>query len=703
MGDKLTITFDEQEDIIKALKNDLQAIRDHYRSEISTADQIVKVFESREIIRSDYAPFYDHMKTISVSCSEHMGKFTGDIIRQSMSLCSDKPPCNFQAIAIGSLARGEATPYSDLEYLFLVSEQLPETLEYFEKLSMASYFLIGNLGETKLGYMAIDELEGWFEDQSKSGLKIDGLTKDAGNIPTGNGSIDKHNHFIVTPQALIMRYRQILHNPIEQEAKRGDLTAMLTYMKSIFSHGDGSCDLLQEVKTQISRIMPKKVRTQINMEMLQADIKKFVCIQTYQLHVKGFTAHIKKELYRLPSILLLDISIIFHTLGNTSWDSVEMLHKNRKMSSCAITAFQFLLAAATYMRLSAYLYHDSQDDRMSVTQHLSSTQYPQNKTNCPRRRWQVSEGLYITIFCKLYEFQGKLQVYPLTLLRLKDIHFNETGFLVRWCCLHYCGRHTDAIHELKLLYGDKLCVDPLSLLSTHNMLSFPILRLVAEVMRFAGEYKAALTLYEYMSTKYGVTDSCIVQCHLQLKNFSQAEKILDSIRGHSKEEETTLFASRGMLKANRECYSEAVSEFLQALKIQYDLESVDPEKILTYGAIQPDFMTINNLLALGEVFSCQGKHSLAISFNEKACSLASELYGEDAVVRQNAETLVSLGMSYLRAQCDYAKAEKLAWKALDIYRSMSDQKSKEQKAAAYNILACIHRARYLHSQQQLAA
>ena len=83
-------------------------------------------------------------------------------------------------------ARGEATPYSDLEYLFLVDESTPESMRYFETLSMISYFLMGDLGETKLSYMAVQELHGWFDDKAKNGFKIDGLAKGAGNIPTGH-------------------------------------------------------------------------------------------------------------------------------------------------------------------------------------------------------------------------------------------------------------------------------------------------------------------------------------------------------------------------------------------------------------------------------------------------------------------------------------------------------------------------------------
>ena len=88
--------------------------------------------------------------------------------------------------------------------------------------------------------MAIDELCSWFEDKSKNGFKIDGLLEGAGNIATGNGSEAKKNHFIVTPQELADRYRKVLHNPDPTESVRGDLTAMLTYTKSLYTHKLGA-------------------------------------------------------------------------------------------------------------------------------------------------------------------------------------------------------------------------------------------------------------------------------------------------------------------------------------------------------------------------------------------------------------------------------------------------------------------------------
>ena len=57
--------------------------------------------------------FINTMQNVSLDCSDDMICFTKGIMRESMRLLKKPPPCDFSMLAIGSLARGEATPYSD--------------------------------------------------------------------------------------------------------------------------------------------------------------------------------------------------------------------------------------------------------------------------------------------------------------------------------------------------------------------------------------------------------------------------------------------------------------------------------------------------------------------------------------------------------------------------------------------------------------
>lgn len=140
----------QQLDLTSTLKCDIESIRDWCRGEMLAADRLANTF-------SDIAPtselvnmFFDCMKQISFDCSERMAQFSARIIRESVEMLKPgKPPCGFVVVAIGSLARGEATPYSDLEFLFLIVHKSPEIMEYFENLAVTTYFQIDNLAVSR--------------------------------------------------------------------------------------------------------------------------------------------------------------------------------------------------------------------------------------------------------------------------------------------------------------------------------------------------------------------------------------------------------------------------------------------------------------------------------------------------------------------------------------------------------------------------
>ena len=179
----------------------LQAIRESAKEQIQPVAKLIPKFRlepqligllSNDQVISDCV---DLLEPAITGQSDRMIGFAGKVIKDAVALMNKPLPCGFDAVALGSMARGESSPYSDLEFLFLLDDPITE---YFETLATIVYFLIGNLQETKLKYMAIDELTGWFTDEAKNGFKIDGLQQKAGNIPTGNGCSNPKNKFICT-------------------------------------------------------------------------------------------------------------------------------------------------------------------------------------------------------------------------------------------------------------------------------------------------------------------------------------------------------------------------------------------------------------------------------------------------------------------------------------------------------------------------
>ena len=345
-----TISYDQQKEMTKHLKCRLENVREHCKMDLLEKEPLVDQYENMVQERGLDNKFYISMKETALRCTEMMLELAGVIMSQSVNILRDESPCDFDAVAIGSLARGEATPYSDLEYLFLIEEKSDDNMCYFEKLAVTSYFVIGNLRETKLSHVAIEELQGWFEDMSQCGIQIDGLSMGAGNIPTGNGSREQINQFIVTPEELAERYRHVLHNPGD-EALRGDLTSMLTYTKSFFSKQGKNTDPLGEFRQRLAHITPNQTRKDINFKMLNTDIEKLTFMPWNEMNNRGYNCDAKKELYRFPSIILLDLTIILGNSAGTSWENIEQQSSQKAIPQQLSSHLRFALAAAVYIRL----------------------------------------------------------------------------------------------------------------------------------------------------------------------------------------------------------------------------------------------------------------------------------------------------------------------------------------------------------------
>ena len=337
-------------------KQILTTIREWVRSELKPLRLCIRGMRSPR--NYGFNSFCESMKMITVTCNEKMLDFAQQVVEDAVNIVGT-PPCAFTVAAKGSLAQGEATPYSDIEFFFIIETKTAETKQYFMNLAMNIYFLIGNLQETKLKYMNISELKDWFEDGEMNGVKIDGLQRGAGNIPTGNGETDRKNKYINSEEEFSEKFKMVFANPDPEEAIQGDDSAMLAFTSEIYSYQRNFLDDFVRKQKQIRMNLS---RQQITEDMLENDIAEYeLDIATF---VEDNVVEVKPKIYRYPSLIILDLSILYQIHASSSWDALEQLSRTGNISPSIKQALHNLLATASYIRMCTYLFHKSQNENM---------------------------------------------------------------------------------------------------------------------------------------------------------------------------------------------------------------------------------------------------------------------------------------------------------------------------------------------------
>ena len=315
VGGSNTYTMEQFYNDVGDLRTKLDCIRDSLRIE---ADKTDLPFGDQDDLGVEGGFFMQ--RHLAKRTNALMIEFAKEIMGRAVRSTGEVPPCDLAAVGIGSLGRGEATPYSDVEYLFLIRD--PSHRKYFEQLAVMSYFLIGTLKETKIGSIDISELSDWFIDGRRKGFQIDGITRSSGNVPTGNEQ--NPNMFIVSPGELADIYKHVLHNPCN-ESKRGDLTAMLAFMCLIYDHGQEGGSLLTEFLHQKRQVGIPQQRIRANLDMLEQDLSKYRFKPAYDEYTNRFSMDMKEHIYRFPSLLALDLALIVNQFGCDSWVTLQIL------------------------------------------------------------------------------------------------------------------------------------------------------------------------------------------------------------------------------------------------------------------------------------------------------------------------------------------------------------------------------------------
>ena len=356
------LTYDEHQKLTKEHKRLLEKYRKNTRDEFLKLDSQTldanDIFAESNIVKAK--KFGDYVFKKSKDCSDGLLNISKSIIEscvENLEHANISAPCKFAVIGLGSIATGVATPYSDLEFGFIIEQES----QYFEKLAVESYFRIGNLGETSLKHFNIDELKG---DQVlcnrnfKVGFRIDGITSKAGNIPTGNG-IDVTKTLTLTVDGFMQLYKEAAEEKFSGIA--GDKSDMLSSSVLIYTNEQSSSQLYElfskkranyeRNKGANSRVVEKK-----RYDSFVLDINSFSFLPEFTNFrpSQNLSIQVKTDIFRYPTLLANNIKMCLGLETQYPWDTFHRLYEEKTLSYENYRYICIVLALSIYIRTSAY-------------------------------------------------------------------------------------------------------------------------------------------------------------------------------------------------------------------------------------------------------------------------------------------------------------------------------------------------------------
>jgi len=293
------------------------------------------------------------------------------------------PLCDYAFIGFGSLAREEMTPYSDLEFGILISDDKHK--EYFRNITKLFHLKIINLGETTatIMNMKLPILEGEenpIPSPVPKGLSFDGIGAGGCKNPLGrSGKFE----LIGTPQALA-DYQAEKHyeefGPLENERF---LPSSLVYVTLIVgSKASTGEQLLKDYLTAIDEYLRQpatslwgnrlkdnslSLRQARALELLVHDMDRFrPKIGEVGSDARNFS--VKYDFYRLPNMLFTQLALYYGLDVCSLWDQVKVLETSTHRHPALFTSnaqkhLQEAIDRITFHRLNAYLHHQEQAEK----------------------------------------------------------------------------------------------------------------------------------------------------------------------------------------------------------------------------------------------------------------------------------------------------------------------------------------------------
>ncbi len=345
-------------------------------------------------------------QVISQKIKELFITIISESVVQYKKLTGDSPPCDYAFIALGSLAREEITPYSDLEFGLLLEDKANKKINdenkiYFRNLCRLINFKLLALGETPANILNIPMpvVDGnAIANPILKGMCFDARVHGGHKNPLGKRNDTKPSEreetifeLIGTPNQLAYYQDEIHYNEKGKLKDEPFLASSLVQMSLIAGGKKGEFQLssaygqhlINEHREAVDYCLNDRVNQLWNspvhlalyqtrtLELLLSDIERFRP-KMGKMEEAGRSYSVKHDLLRIFDTICDHLALFFRLDERSSWDRIIVLAEavNGRPALFSATAKLHLLQAidsATKCRLAAYLSLDEQFENAILT------------------------------------------------------------------------------------------------------------------------------------------------------------------------------------------------------------------------------------------------------------------------------------------------------------------------------------------------
>ncbi len=259
----------------------------------------------------------------------------------SAQKCLGPPPVKWACIGMGSMARNEMCPYSDVEFAFLIEKETPENLGYFRMLTQFIELKIINMGETQFPI---------FGDKEPSPTP-DGFCLDiGGNTPYGN----RDTYELIGTPSNLARFQ--LQEWIDQNIIVSNAMGSVCFVtgdKRLFEEYEKEkAIILNEKKSFFGESHRKVFAIQLLVGHLQ-EFKPDLSQNKEQQKAFG----IKKEIYRPFQEMISCLALFYNLVSTNTLERVQSLVKIGVFCVEGGRNLEKAISQVLLLRLKAHLFY----------------------------------------------------------------------------------------------------------------------------------------------------------------------------------------------------------------------------------------------------------------------------------------------------------------------------------------------------------